>query len=474
MASRFGRRGEFSPESKELMTTTMQCDDAVDHDQNQKPPAAEKASKRLKPRRTSKSFPMTASMSIPDVSVLTPSKKSVAATNSNIMSPTNVTGVPSGEEGCKVCHRDLDHPNLLLCESCNDEYHTYCLNPPLQSVPEGDFFCDKCKRNHATKDDDGLDSLVSGLPPSYTSRFGEIIWAAGGVGFGWWPACVYDPRLTVGGARQLARKNLGKRHLIYFFECNEAPFTVLGDNRLTKWEDGFIEEYDLGKVAKSGGKNRYTHFERALTVAQLENGRPIEMRMDWNHQEIVPLPKIPKQKTISSPSEQRHKKQKQSPCLKRSSSSGTLLQNSIVNRSNLNMAMNSLNNQGEANAIEPSENGILVCKILRRLPAGAECTAVMEGMEFSINLGFITLPSRQSATFAVIRRAVENDLDDDMLPSDLNGTGKRWKFYVPKLGPMSMKQEGKIGPALEFLKSTTDDVQLGNGTASNPLKVVIM
>lgn len=56
-----------------------------------------------------------------------------------------------------------------------------------------------------------------------------------------WPACVYDPRLTVGGARQLARKNLGKRHLIYFFECNEAPFTVLGDNRLTKWEDGFIE-----------------------------------------------------------------------------------------------------------------------------------------------------------------------------------------------------------------------------------------
>ena len=26
----------------------------------------------------------------------------------------------------------------------------------------------------------------------------------------------------------------------------------------------------------------------------------------------------------------------------------------------------------------------------------------------------------------------------------------------------------KIGPALEFLRSTTDDTQLGNGTASNP------
>ena len=331
---------------------------------------------------------------------------------------------------------------------------------------------DNCKRLHATRDDDGLDSLVSALPPSYTSRFGEIVWAAGGVGFGWWPACVYDPRLTVGGARQLARKNLGKRHLIYFFECNEAPFTVLGDNRLTKWDDGFIEEYDLGKVAKSGGKNRYTHFERALHVAQLEHGRPIEVRMDWNHQEVGPPPKIPKQKPSSSPSDQPQKKQKQqSPSFRRSSSSGI---SGGVNRKNLNFAVDSLNDQGRANAIEQLEDGVLVCKILRRLPAGAGCTSVTEGMEFSSNLGFITMPSRQSATFAAIRRAVESDLDDDMLPTDEKGARKRWKFYIPKLGPMSLKQEGSLGNAHEFLRSTTDDMNLGNGTASNPLKVVIM
>jgi len=460
----------------------MQIIDGHNMDDNTTEPAAEKAVKRLKPRRMSRTSPVATSMSIPEDSLLTPSKKSAAVTN-NATSPTNVAVLPHGEEGCKVCHRDVDHPNLLLCEACNDEYHTYCLKPPLQSVPEGDFFCVKCKRNQATKGDDGLDSLVSALPPSYTSRFGEIVWAAGGVGFGWWPACVYDPRLTVGGARQLARKNLGRRHLIYFFECNEAPFTVLGDNRLTKFDDGFIEEYDLGKVAKSGGKNRYTHFERALHVAQLEHGRPIEMRMDWNHQEVVPLPKIAKQKPSTSPTpEQPQKKQKQSPFLKRSTSSTSLPLNFTVNRRNLNMAINSLNDdQGGANvetssttnAIEPSEDGILVCKILRRLPAGGGCTAVTEGIEFSNNLGFITLSSRQSATFAAIRRAVESDLDDDMFPSDEMGR-KRWKFYVPKLGPMSVKQEGKIGPALEFLKSTTDDIQLGNGTASNPLKVVIM
>jgi len=84
------------------------------------------------------------------------------------------------------------------------------------------------------------------------------------------------------------------------------------------------------------------------------------------------------------------------------------------------------------------------------------------------------MPSRQSATFAAIRRAVESDLDDDMLPTDEKGARKRWKFYIPKLGPMSLKQEGSLGNAHEFLRSTTDDMNLGNGTASNPLKVVIM
>ena len=48
---------------------------------------------------------------------------------------------PNSDEGCRICRRDEDHANLLLCEACNDEYHTYCLKPPLQSVPDDDWFC---------------------------------------------------------------------------------------------------------------------------------------------------------------------------------------------------------------------------------------------------------------------------------------------------------------------------------------------
>ena len=47
----------------------------------------------------------------------------------------------SQESGCLRCKKDDDHANLLLCEICNDEYHTYCLDPPLTCVPEGDFIC---------------------------------------------------------------------------------------------------------------------------------------------------------------------------------------------------------------------------------------------------------------------------------------------------------------------------------------------
>ena len=48
---------------------------------------------------------------------------------------------PAFGTGCLACGEDDDHANLLLCEACNDEYHTYCLDPPLRSVPTGDWFC---------------------------------------------------------------------------------------------------------------------------------------------------------------------------------------------------------------------------------------------------------------------------------------------------------------------------------------------
>lgn len=270
----------------------------------------------------------------------------------------------------------------------------------------------------------------------------------------------------------MARKNLGKKHLLYFFECPDTPFTVLGDNRLVQWEDGFLEEYDLGKVAKAGGRNRFTSFERAMQVAQLEHGKPIEMRMDWNHQSASPKPKPKKRSNSFVEDLPEEKKPKAASSMNGLSVSSSLTQTTHVRRRNLTATLNSFNSQeGNANAIEPSEDGMLVCKILMKLSMSDSTTSATEGLDFSRNLGFVTLPSRQLATYASIRKVIDSDLDNDVFPSDSKG-GKKWKFYVPKLGPVSIKQEEKIC-VLEFLKSTTNDAQLGTGIASDPLKVVI-
>ncbi|XP_012145319.1 ubiquitin-like with PHD and ring finger domains 1 [Megachile rotundata] len=52
------------------------------------------------------------------------------------------------ECGCRVCAGKEDEHNLLLCDECNFAYHLRCLNPPLTSIPEEDYwYCPECKND---------------------------------------------------------------------------------------------------------------------------------------------------------------------------------------------------------------------------------------------------------------------------------------------------------------------------------------
>ncbi|GAB6031265.1 choline dehydrogenase 5 [Chamberlinius hualienensis] len=44
-------------------------------------------------------------------------------------------------EFCRVCK---DGGELLCCDSCPSAYHTFCLNPPLKDIPDGEWHCPRC------------------------------------------------------------------------------------------------------------------------------------------------------------------------------------------------------------------------------------------------------------------------------------------------------------------------------------------
>ncbi|XP_041944652.1 lysine (K)-specific demethylase 5Ba [Alosa sapidissima] len=45
---------------------------------------------------------------------------------------------------CLVCGGGGEEDRLLLCDGCDDSYHTFCLIPPLPDVPKGDWRCPQC------------------------------------------------------------------------------------------------------------------------------------------------------------------------------------------------------------------------------------------------------------------------------------------------------------------------------------------
>jgi hypothetical protein len=51
---------------------------------------------------------------------------------------------PQADLACQVC-RDHHHwESMLLCDNCDSGWHIYCLDPPLEEVPEGQWLCPDC------------------------------------------------------------------------------------------------------------------------------------------------------------------------------------------------------------------------------------------------------------------------------------------------------------------------------------------
>lgn len=56
----------------------------------------------------------------------------------------NRSGADDGDEHMEFCRVCKDGGELLCCDSCTSAYHTFCLNPPLTDIPDGDWKCPRC------------------------------------------------------------------------------------------------------------------------------------------------------------------------------------------------------------------------------------------------------------------------------------------------------------------------------------------
>eukprot|EP01043_Picozoa_sp_COSAG02_P023746 COSAG02_NODE_1276_length_13504_cov_15.182618_8_plen_2319_part_00 len=55
-------------------------------------------------------------------------------------------------EICLTCQAggDKESENMLLCDGCDGAYHIYCLDPPLKSIPSGNWYCKFCTGRRKT------------------------------------------------------------------------------------------------------------------------------------------------------------------------------------------------------------------------------------------------------------------------------------------------------------------------------------
>ncbi|CAN6230676.1 unnamed protein product [Urochloa humidicola] len=79
-----------------------------------------------------------------------------------LMAANNKLPKAPWEDGvCKVCGIDRDDESVLLCDNCDSEYHTYCLNPPLAHIPIGNWYCPSCLAGqNRTNIDDNTHVLI--------------------------------------------------------------------------------------------------------------------------------------------------------------------------------------------------------------------------------------------------------------------------------------------------------------------------
>ena len=128
-------------EEKSSIISSLAKEIHIQRMQNQNYLTERKAAYAKNPFNSSGSFTNTTTNGDSSVSAAlfntshTPNNKTDTATE------TQYTGKSTC---CKICLTSVDDGQMLLCDGCDELFHCQCLDPPLDSIPEGDWFCEIC------------------------------------------------------------------------------------------------------------------------------------------------------------------------------------------------------------------------------------------------------------------------------------------------------------------------------------------
>ncbi|EGZ18515.1 hypothetical protein PHYSODRAFT_332293 [Phytophthora sojae] len=78
-----------------------------------------------------------------------PIENNAAAADNDVEMDADADAEEAEEEDkntvCEVCKSSERERDIVLCDDCDAEYHVFCLSPPLPKVPEGTWYCPKCR-----------------------------------------------------------------------------------------------------------------------------------------------------------------------------------------------------------------------------------------------------------------------------------------------------------------------------------------
>lgn len=63
----------------------------------------------------------------------------------NILFDSIMWSRSAAKMNCVTCRSSKSPEYTLLCDECNKGYHTFCLKPKVKVIPEGNWYCPKCK-----------------------------------------------------------------------------------------------------------------------------------------------------------------------------------------------------------------------------------------------------------------------------------------------------------------------------------------